>query len=469
MRAGPTADDDALDRPIPWHQRLSSQLLFVTAVIMLSLTAIMATVEARMRRAMVSQATAGAALFSDTIRSAVSHAMMEDHRAVAYETMATIGGQPGIDRVRMIDKTGRITFSTRSSEIDTVVAVADEVCAGCHALPAPPSWISAVRRSRLIQEGGHRAVGLITPILNEARCASAGCHRHQGAEQVLGIIDVSVSTAEADDRLAAFRRETFTLVVVGVVALGAFLVSFARRRVVVPVEALVEGTRRVARDDLDVRIPVLSRNELGALAVSFNHMTGSLKRVEGDLKQLNQDLEQKVEARTADLKRAQAALVQSEKLSSLGQLSASIAHEINNPLAGILTFSKLLARQAEEDVPDPERRRLFVKNLGLVQRETERCRAIVRNLLDFARERPLQLREVALERVVSESLQLIGHQLKLQGHQVVSRFEPVPMVHGDFGELRQAVVNIALNAMEAMGQGGRLEVALRRSPDGSMV
>jgi two-component system NtrC family sensor kinase len=104
-----------------------------------------------------------------------------------------------------------------------------------------------------------------------------------------------------------------------------------------------------------------------------------------------------------------------------------------------------------------------------VQRETERCRAIVRNLLDFARERPLQLRDVELEKVVQESLQLVGHQAQLQGHQVETRLAPVPPVHADFGELRQAFVNLAMNAMEAMPQGGRLVVTLRASDDGQVV
>ena len=309
----------------------------------------------------------------------------------------------------------------------------------------------------------------MTPVFNEPRCTTAECHVHSPGAQVLGVIDVAVSLDDADLRISAFRRETFTFVVVGLVVLGLFLVVFARRRVVGPVEALVEGTRRVAHDDLDVRIPIQGRGELAGLATSFNEMTSSMQRVENDLKQLNQDLEQKVEARTAELQRAQSALVQTEKLSSLGQLSASIAHEINNPLAGILTFAKLIMRQAEQDVPDEARRKVMLKNLGLIQRETERCSAIVRNLLDFARERPLQLRDVDLEKVVAESLQLIGHQLQLQNHQVVTRLAPVPPVHGDFGELRQAFVNLALNAMEAMGKGGRLEIRLSPEPDGAGV
>ena len=453
---------------IPWRHRLSTQLLVVAIVIMASVGLILVAVERRMGEALLWQARSGAALFSDTIQSAASRAMMEDHRSTAYQTMTAIGSQPGVDRVRMVNKEGRITFSTQAAEVGSVLAPDDQVCAGCHGRGAPLKLLRGDARSRLI-EGPRRAVGLVTPVFNEPRCSSGDCHVHSPGAQVLGVIDVAVSLDEADARIAAFRRETFTFVVVGLVVLGLFLVVFARRRVVGPVEALVEGTRRVAHDDLDVRIQVPGRGELSALADSFNEMTASLQRVEGDLKQLNQDLEQKVEARTAELQRAQSALVQTEKLSSLGQLSASIAHEINNPLAGILTFAKLIMRQAEEDVPDEARRKVMVKNLGLIQRETERCSAIVRNLLDFARERPLQLRDVDLEKVVAESLQLIGHQLQLQNHQVVTRLTPVPPVHGDFGELRQCFVNLALNAMEAMGKGGRLEIRLSPQPDATGV
>jgi two-component system, NtrC family, sensor kinase len=472
------ADPDATAPPrarlapadaIPWRHRLSTQLVGVTVVLMLGVAALFTAVEHGMREILLSQATAGAALFSETIRSATARAMLDDHRAAAYETITTIGRQPGVDRVRMINKQGRVTFSTSPAEIDLHIDRTDETCTACHEGPAPLSRQTLEGRSRILTGNGHRALGLVTPIYNEDRCAASACHRHTRAEQVLGLIDVTLSLQEADGRLAAFRQESIAFVAVALVAVGGLLLFFAQRRVVRPVAALVEGTRRVARDELDVEIPVMTSGELGVLATSFNEMTGSLRRVERDLKQLNQDLERKVEERTADLTRAQAVLVQAEKLSSLGQLSASIAHEINNPLAGILTFSKLLAREAETAVPDAARRASMVRNLGLVQRETERCRAIVRNLLDFARERPLQLRDVELEKVVQESLQLIGHQLQLQGHQVETRLAPVPPVHADFGELRQAFVNLAMNAMEAMVQGGRLTVSLGASPDRQVV
>ena len=136
------------------------------------------------------------------------------------------------------------------------------------------------------------------------------------------------------------------------------------------------------------------------------------------------DLERQVEERTAALKQAQEALVQSEKLASLGTLSASIAHEINNPLAGILTFARLMTRMLEAGEVDDAARAACLRNLGLIQRETERCTRIVRNLLDFARARPIELRDVDAVAALEEALSLDAAQA------------PAPADHGRRGARR---------------------------------
>jgi two-component system NtrC family sensor kinase len=181
------------------------------------------------------------------------------------------------------------------------------------------------------------------------------------------------------------------------------------------------------------------------------------------------DLERKVEERTAALRAAQDQLVRSEKLSSLGKLSASIAHEINNPLAGILTFAKLIVRTLEQGPPDDDARKALVKHLHLVERETERCSAIVRNLLDFARERPLALKDTNVHHVVEEALQLLQNQIQIQGVVLERKLAPVPLVDGDFGQLRQAFVNVIMNGCEAMPRGGRLLVGTALVDDGRWI
>jgi two-component system NtrC family sensor kinase len=153
--------------------------------------------------------------------------------------------------------------------------------------------------------------------------------------------------------------------------------------------------------------------------------------------------------------------VQSEKLSSLGKLAASIAHEINNPLSGILVYAKLLIRLQEEGDTSEKARASALKNLRLVQRETERCSAIVRNLLDFARQRPLALKQIDVIGSVGEALSLVEHQMSMQGVTLEKQLHGPAMVEADFGQLRQAFLNIALNASDAMAKGGRLTVSSR--------
>ncbi len=259
----------------------------------------------------------------------------------------------------------------------------------------------------------------------------------------------------------------FGLLSGGILAVVA--VVFMKRSVVSPVAAMLEGTRRVARLDLEQRIPVHRSDELGQLAASFNAMTSSLSQSRQALSDANANLERQVEERTEALRQTQAQLVQSEKLSSLGRLAASVAHEINNPLAGILTYAKLLIRMIDENDPVEKLRAAGAKQLRLIQRETERCSAIVRNLLDFARQRPLTLKDVDLNAAIEDALQLLSNQMAIHGITLERRLGQVPAVHADIGQLRQALVNIVMNGCEAMTRGGTLTVTSRPSTSGREV
>jgi two-component system NtrC family sensor kinase len=470
---GPAARRRAEDRSeldaIAWRHRLSTKLLAVVAVLTLAAVVAFAVVELVMQRQRLGGVTQSAELFSETIKSSTYRAMLEDRRWDAYTTMEVIGRQHGIERVRIFNKEGRVTFSSHPEETGMMVDKRAESCYACHAADQPLSRITATSRARIYKSGNHRILGMVTPIYNDSGCSTAACHAHSPGQQVLGVLDVGISLAEMDRELTIFRRSSLSVTALAVLLLAAFFYLFAQAQVVRPVAALVQGTHRVARDQLDVEIRTDSRGELGLLAASFNDMTRSLRRLETELHQMMDGLEVKVEERTAELKAAQDQLVRSEKLSSLGKLSASIAHEINNPLAGILTFAKLMIRTLEQGPPDEQARKTLVRNLALVQRETERCSAIVRNLLDFARERPLSLKEVSVNHVVEEALSLIGHQSAIMGVVIEKDLAAVPMVEADFGQLRQAFVNIAMNACEAMGKGGRLVIATRPVPDAGAV
>jgi two-component system NtrC family sensor kinase len=190
-------------------------------------------------------------------------------------------------------------------------------------------------------------------------------------------------------------------------------------------------------------------------------MTEALGKAHAELDALVATLEQRVEERTRELQEAQAQLVQTEKLASLGKLSASIAHEINNPLSGILTYAKLLSRKLRTGPPDAEGVQAAVRQLTLVERETQRCVSIVRNLLDFARQREPSFQVVDVPTVINEALSLLENRLAIQNVRVTREFAPVPPVRADFGQLRQAFVNVLMNACEAMPEGGTLHVLTR--------
>jgi two-component system NtrC family sensor kinase len=460
---------DAIGLSIPWYHRLSTKLLVGTGAVAVATIAAFFFAEIAVQRHLLAQVVAESDLLSHTIRNALHRAMLQDRRQDAHLIMQDIGRETGIEMVRMMDGDGRITFSTERSEIGRSVDRKAEACVACHAEGEPLHRLDLANRSRVFATGKHRILGIVTPLYNESSCSTAACHAHPPERKVLGVLDVGVSLSRLDGETADFRIRTLLAAAFAAATLGVLLWVFTRHHVLRPVAALVQATRRVARDQLELEVPVTWSGEIGILAASFNEMTRSLRTTKRELDALMHGLERQVEERTAALRAAQDQLVRNEKLSSLGKLSASIAHEINNPLAGILTFAKLIARTLDEGPPDDATRRSLLKHLHLVERETERCTAIVRNLLDFARERPLALRDTNVHAVIDEAVQLLGNQIQIQGVVLERKLAPVPVVDGDFGQLRQAFVNVIMNACEAMARGGRLVIETALVEDGRWV
>jgi two-component system NtrC family sensor kinase len=456
---------------IPWWRRLSVVLVATVSGVTLIAIGLFAIFAIGVQQAqMKDEVLRGAALFSDTIRTSTREQMLSGKKEDAYRVMQAISENENVEKVRIFNKEGRIMFSTAPGEAGTLVDKKAESCYACHAAGQPLVKLSVPSRARVFRApDGHRVLGMVTPIYNEPACSSGGCHVHPAEQSVLGVVDVSISLAAVDSAIAerTGRIAWFSLVCVLAIAVG--LTLSARRLVLRPVREMVKATERIGRGDLLALVPVYQEDELGRLANSFNDMADSLAKARAERLELLNDLERQVEERTAALKAAQAQLVQTEKLASLGQLSASIAHEINNPLAGILTFAKLLIRNVEEG-GDPEKTRESVlKNLRLIERETDRCRGIVRNLLDFARQRPLVLGDVAVDKALEEALSLLNHKIEMQQIVLERKLAASAVVSADFGQLRQAFVNILLNACDAMPEGGRLTVSTARLADGKTV
>jgi two-component system, NtrC family, sensor kinase len=237
-----------------------------------------------------------------------------------------------------------------------------------------------------------------------------------------------------------------------------------------PVGKLKDGTRAVSSGQLSHRIEIRSGDDLGDLAASFNRMTEELERAEAVNHSWALTLEDKVRQKTAELQRAQAHLLQMDKMASLGKLAATVAHEINNPLSGILTYARLLERDLGSFESDPERRAHAERSLGIIAAETRRCGGIVQNLLSFARTSGPQMVSAKLDPLVEAALSLVQHHLDLSSIETVRQLAAgeAEVVCAP-GEIQQAVLALLVNAGEAMPAGGKLTVATAVDADTARI
>jgi signal transduction histidine kinase len=238
---------------------------------------------------------------------------------------------------------------------------------------------------------------------------------------------------------------------VEIALIGLFIILFTRRFVTRPIAKLIGGFKAVSQMELDKPLDIEdSSDELDDLARSFNVMRDRLRAALAEINQFTQNLETKVGERTLQLKAAQKKLLQNDRLASLGQLSASVAHEINNPISGVLNLSMLMQRMLKDDGIPPGRIEEFRKYLGQVTTETGRVGRIVSDLLAFSRRGKPNRAPADLNRIVKTTLSLVQHKMKLSNVTVETRLaEDLPPAHCDASQIQQVALNLALNAAEA--------------------
>jgi two-component system, NtrC family, sensor kinase len=269
--------------------------------------------------------------------------------------------------------------------------------------------------------------------------------------RVIGILGVGLPENPFMDVRTSMML-TFLLVAgIGVlVVLG--ITYFITRSMIHPLEEMVQASNRIAAGDLDHSVSIASRDEIGILANSFNKMLASIKTMKLELEEWGRTLEEKVHTRTEELVTVRTQMVQSEKLASVGRLAAGVAHEINNPLAGILTFSMLALEDCDQDHP-------LKPSLEVIVKQTLRCRETVKGLLDFARQSSAAPSITDVNSVVDKTLQLLENQTIFQNIKTVRNLaQNLPNVFIDPGELQQVVVNIVINAADAMEESGVLTI-----------
>jgi two-component system, NtrC family, sensor kinase len=230
------------------------------------------------------------------------------------------------------------------------------------------------------------------------------------------------------------------------------------RNITRPVGEMVAATQNIAAGRFDQEILSESHGEIAQLAASFNTMLASLREMKADLEEWGRTLEEKVHQRSEELAAMQARMAQSERLASLGLLAAGVAHEINNPLGAILSLTALTL----EDTPpsDPNR-----ENLVEVLNQSQRCRGIVKGLLDFSRQSKGNMEALDMNALVNDTLSLIGKQAQFFNIRIVKDLDPdLPAVTGDRSQFQQVFMNLLINAVQAMNEKGVVSIDTRSGP-----
>jgi two-component system, NtrC family, sensor kinase len=403
----------------------------------------------------------GVETLSEAVIRTTHYQMLEDDRKRVYEMIEELQTLKEIELIRLFNKEGLIAFSTDESEIGNRVNPQAEGCYGCHIGDIVLTHAPAANRSRIfINYEGKRVLGVTKEIPNQESCSTASCHFHPADAAFLGILDVHVSLVGMNNRLSAYRNEMVLFTALMLISTAACLVLLTRYLVNDPVNRLLAHTRKLAVGDWDSTIDYSRHDEFGELSSAFNELTRRLKNAREELEGWGHNLEEKVEERTREIHNMQAQLIRSEKLASLGELVAGIAHEINNPLTGILVFSSLMSK-------DPKLHPELRADLDIIVDETGKCARIVKGLLDFSRESAPQMTLASLNVVMEKALSLIEHQVFFQDVEIIKDYdEQLPRVMIDPSQIEQVFINLLVNAGQAMDGKGRLEITTEISDDG---
>ena len=401
-----------------------------------------------------------ASMISEIITKATKFNMPLGNRNCILRIMNIIGTQDSISYVRMVNDKGITAFSSEKGDIGKSVLKSNESCNICHIPGNNVINMDHAQSFRIYHSNGDDVLGVMTPIYNSPNCYSTSeCHVHSRETKKLGILDVRMSLSGVRKEL---KRSFFTFTIFLFLVLLCFIIVTAiliSRFVTSPVKQMVAGTKKVADGDLNVDIKVRSKDEIGQLAISFNLMIIDLKIAHEEIRNWSMRLEKKIEERTRKLYLTRAKLIQSEKMASLGVLASSVAHEINNPLQGILTYIKLMLKILKGGKPTDKNLKDFDEYLVLMGNEIERCGGMVKNLLVFSKQSKLEIREEDINSIIDNALKLVENKVKLQNIHILTELgKTLPKLSCDRKQIQQSFIALLINSIEAIESGGEITI-----------
>lgn len=439
---------------------LGTKLISLLTVALIVIFAVLAWLTIRLhRRHLEAAALVSAERVSDVITRSTSYYMLRNDREGLYHTMNTMANEPGMEKIRIFDRDGRITYSSASVEVNRVVDKDAEACYACHAHAQPLSKLNRPDRFRVYRANGKRVLAIITPIENQPSCSTAECHAHPADQKILGVVDTHLSLARADAQVAEGTGLMLVYDTVAMLCIALLIAFFIHHFVGEPLKKLRAGTEKLSTGNLGYQIQAPSNDELGDLAQSFNAMSLQLQAANEEIVAWAHTLEDRVAQKTEELRRTHDEVLHVETMASLGKLAAVVAHEINNPLAGILTYAKLLRKWVDRGETSGEKKYEAMQCLDLVASESRRCGELCKNLLSFSRTAPMNVESTDINSVVERCLLLVHHNLELAAIDSRPELAPgLPRIQCDPTQIEQVLLALVMNALDAMPHGGTLSV-----------
>jgi len=408
------------------------------------------------------------------VEGALYHSMLQNDKSALQNTLDIINTLPGIDEVNMYDSRDNLVYSSFSTDPNDIHS--DPNCISCHSNIR--SLFPGMEKSYKIidintdclmnkSDNGSRHLLIRSPILNERSCYVSSCHAHQETDTLLGSLVIKIPLEAQDAAIQKSSTEFFFLAILATLLMASFLLLFTRKKIKNPLNELVKVSVAVANGDKSTRLEIKPNqlDDMRMVSEAFNDMLDNLHTATVELENWSQQLEYKVQKKSEELGAAQNELMHVERLASLGKLSSSVAHEINNPLSGILIYTKLLLKQVNNPELYASKRESMIKHLRLIESETKRCGDIVKGLLDFSRKDQNDFEPKHLHEILKETYELMTHPIKIADIKFEYDFSAnADLIYCNPNQIKQACIAILVNASEAIKENGEIMIKTK-NPD----
>jgi len=411
------------------------------------------------------------------VEGSLYQSMLENDKRTLHSTLDIINTMPGIEDVNMYDETDNLVYSSFEGDSESH---SNPDCISCH--DNLSTMFSRKERSYMIIDAksdcsmnpgqpGQRHLLIRRPILNEYSCYTASCHAHSEDEELLGSLIIRMPLNDLDYALKKSSAQFLLMSLLTTIIIVTTLIFFTRRRIKDPLNSIIKASEAVSDGEMNTRLEIKPNllDDMKKVSLAFNNMLDNIDNATHELENWSRQLEYKVQKKSEELSEAQNELINVERIASLGKLSASVAHEINNPLSGILVYTKLVYKQLDNGDLTPAKRENILRQLKLIEGETKRCGDIVKGLLDFSRKDQDDFEEYHLEQILRDTYDFMTHHIKIANINFLTDFgSQSDLIHCSPNQIKQACVALLVNASEAVSDNGEIVIRTRNTDENNI-